>query len=151
MIIPQAIAGKLATFIRLLASDKDGEVIAAAHAICKALQTAGADIHVLAEQISKPNGNGLTEAEMKKVFDAGYVAGVSATEDKHAGTSNFLSVDGLPAWHEIARYCQQHSSRLGDKEQDFVNDMAARTVWRQPTERQEKWLKSIFFRLGGKL
>ena len=34
---------------------------------------------------------------------------------------------------------------------EFVNDMAARTVWHQPTERQEKWLKSIFFRLGGKL
>jgi hypothetical protein len=151
MTVPQAIAGKLATFIRLLASDKDGEVIAAAHAICKALQTAGADIHALAEQVTQSNGKGLTEAEMKKLFDAGYAAGVRAAENKHVGTSNFLSVDGIPAWHEIARYCQQHGSQLRDKEQKFINDMAARTVWHQPTEKQEKWLKSIFFRLGGKL
>jgi len=34
------------------------------------------------------------------------------------------------------------------KEQEFVNDIASRTVWREPTERQGKWLKSIFYRLG---
>jgi len=29
--------------------------------------------------------------------------------------------------------------------------MASRTVWREPTEKQAKWLRSIFYRLGGKL
>jgi hypothetical protein len=28
--------------------------------------------------------------------------------------------------------------------------MASRTVWREPTEKQGKWLKSIFYRLGGR-
>ena len=39
--------------------------------------------------------------------------------------------------------------RLRDKEREFVDDMAGRTVWREPTEKQGKWLKSIWFRLGG--
>jgi hypothetical protein len=39
------IAGKLATFIRLFASDKDGEVVAAVHALIRALQNAGSDLH----------------------------------------------------------------------------------------------------------
>jgi hypothetical protein len=144
------IAARVATFIRLLASDKDGEIIAAVQAIQRTLKAAGTDIHSVAERVEKPNGRGLTEAEMKKLFAAGYVAGVRAAENKHFGTGNFLRVDGLPAWHEIARYCQQHGSRLRGNEQEFVNDMAARTVWHQPTERQGKWLKSIFFKLGGR-
>jgi hypothetical protein len=149
--IPDTITSRLGILIRLLGSDKNGETIAAVRAIKRTLETAGTDFHSLAERVEKPNGRGLTEAEMKKLFDAGYEAGVRAAETKHAGASNFLSVDGMPAWHQIARYCQQHSHRLRDKEPEFVNDMAARTVWHQPTERQEKWLKSIFFRLGGKL
>jgi hypothetical protein len=51
----------------------------------------------------------------------------------------------------MARYCQQRSDRLRDREEEFVNQMASRTVWREPTERQGKWLQSIFLRLGGKL
>jgi hypothetical protein len=31
-----------------------------------------------------------------------------------------------------------------------AHDMTARTVWREPTEKQGKWLKSIYYRLGGK-
>jgi hypothetical protein len=40
---------KLGTFIRMLASERDGEVVAAARAIVRTLKAAGADIHVLAE------------------------------------------------------------------------------------------------------
>jgi hypothetical protein len=70
---------------------------------------------------------------------------------KQFNGTDFRGVDGLPNWEEMARYCQVNNSRLGDKETKFVNDMAARTVWREPTEKQAKWLKSIFLRLGGKL
>ena len=38
---------KLGTFIRMLASERDGEVVAAARAIVRTLKAAGADIHVL--------------------------------------------------------------------------------------------------------
>ena len=47
---------KLGTFIRMLASERDGEVVAAARAIVRTLKGAGADIHVLAERVEKANG-----------------------------------------------------------------------------------------------
>ena len=69
---------------------------------------------------------------------------------KHHGAADFANVAGTPPWHEIALSGQRRSSRLRAKEQEFVNDMASRTVWREPTKKQGKWLKSIFYRLGGK-
>jgi hypothetical protein len=71
---PSTLEQKLGTSIRMLASQQDGEVIAAAHAIVRILKSVGSDIHALAERIEKPNGNSLTEAEMQKLFDAGYTA-----------------------------------------------------------------------------
>ena len=61
---------KLGTFIRLLASERDGEVIAAARAIKRVLKSAGRDIHVLASHTEKMNGGGgaLSEVEMKKIL-----------------------------------------------------------------------------------
>jgi hypothetical protein len=145
------IAGKLAPLIRLLSSDQDGEALAAARAINRLLKSAGVDIHALADHVEKTNGSGLTDAEMRKLYDAGYDAGVRAIEARQHGAGDFHNVDGMPAWHEIARFCQQNSIRLRDNERTFVNDMASRTVWREPTPKQEKWLRSIFFRLGGKI
>jgi hypothetical protein len=140
---------KLGTFIRMLASERDGEVVAAARAIVRTLKAAGADIHVLAERVETANGSKLTDAEMRKLYDAGYDAGVRAAEDKYPG--DLHNVDGLPGWNEIALFCQRHSGRLRGNERNFINDMAAQTVWHEPTERQAKWLRSIFFKLGGKL
>jgi hypothetical protein len=145
------IAGKLAPLIRLLSSDQDGEALAAARAINRLLKNTGVDIHALADHVEKTNGSGLTDAEMRKLYDAGYEAGVRAAENKNHGSGDFRNVDGAPSWHEIARYCQQHCGRLRANEQQFINDMASRTVWREPTPRQEKWLRSIFFRLGGRI
>ena len=125
---------KLGTFIRMLASERDGEVVAAARAIVRTLKGAGADIHVLAERVEKANGSELTEAEMRKLYDAGYDAGVRAAEAKQHGPGDFYNVDGTPAWHEIARFCQRSRDRLREKEREFINDMASRTVWREPTE-----------------
>ena len=144
------IAARLATFVRLLSSDKDGEVVAAARAIKRALKNAGADIHALAERVEKPNGGGLTNTEMQKLYDAGYAAGLREGENKQYGAGDFHNTDGTPAWHEIARFCQQHNDRLREKEQTFI-DMASQTVWREPTEKQAKWLHSISYRLGGKI
>src|SRR5262245_16684429 len=143
------ITGKLGKMIRMLASDCDGDVIAAARAIKRTLRSEGLDIHALAEGIEDPNGGALTEAEMRKLYDAGYDAGLRAAEDKHHGAADFANVDGAPSWHEIALFCQQRDSRLRDKEREFVANIAARTVWCEPTEKQAKWLRSIFYRLRG--
>jgi hypothetical protein len=145
------IAGKIASLIRLLSSDQDGEVVGAARALVRTLKSTGADIHVLADRVEHANSGKLTDAEMQKLFDAGFQAGVHAVENKQHGSGDFHNVDGLPNWHEIARFCQQNDNRLRENERQFVSDMAARTVWREPTEKQAKWLRSIFYRLGGKI
>jgi hypothetical protein len=87
---------------------------------------------------------------MRKLYDAGYDAGLRAAEDKHYGAADFANIDGTPSRHEMALFCQQCDDRLREKERQFIHDITARTVWREPTEKQAKWLKSIFYHLGGK-
>src|SRR5262249_2741688 len=74
---------KLGMCIRMLASERDGEVIAAARAVVRTLESVGQDIHALAERMEKPNRSSLTDAEMRKLYDAGYEAGVQAVESKY--------------------------------------------------------------------
>jgi hypothetical protein len=145
MNISAPLVNKLSSLIRMLSSDRDGEVIAAARAITRTLKGADLDIHTLADRIG-----GISKADMKRLYDAGYDAGMRATENNQHGNIDFHNIDGTPAWHEIARFCQRRADRLREKEREFVNDMTARTVWREPSEKQGKWLKSIYYRLGGK-
>jgi hypothetical protein len=56
--IPAAEVYRLGKLIRLLASDKDGEVVAAARALGRSLQTVGADFHDLARMVERSNYNG---------------------------------------------------------------------------------------------
>jgi hypothetical protein len=133
--ISKAAAEKLASLVRLLASDKDGEVLGAARAINRTLKSAGTDIHALADRVELANGKQILEQDMRRIFNAGYEKGLRAAEDKHHGNGDFHNVDGMPSWHEIARWCQRHGDRLRSKEEQFINDMAARTMWREPTEK----------------
>jgi hypothetical protein len=60
-----------------------------------------------------------------------------AVEQKQFGNDDFHNVDGMPVWDVVARFCQQHRDRLHDKEREFINDMAAQTVWRKPTAKHK--------------
>jgi hypothetical protein len=140
---------KLGTFIRLLASDRDGEVVAAARAIVRTLKADGNDIHSLAERVEGASGGKLTDAEMRRLYDRGYQDGVRAAENKFHCDDDFRDANATPTWHSMATWCQRHSARLGSREREFIDQMAERTVWREPTEKQGKWLKSIWHRLGG--
>jgi len=62
----------------------------------------------------------------------------------------FHDSDGQPRWNAIALFCQNNHQRLRPSEQGFIDDMAGKTMWREPTEKQAKWLLSIFLRLGGR-
>jgi hypothetical protein len=117
------IANKLAKCIRMLSSDKTGDVIAAAQGLCRMLESVGADIHALAAIVE--HGGELNEAEMKKLYNAGHEAG----------------------YHKGVRAAE---NKLQSRESEFVDHMASLTVWREPSEKQGKWLKSIFYKLGGK-
>jgi hypothetical protein len=149
--ISAATARKLAPLVRLLSSSSDGEVLGAARAIMRTLKTAGADIHTLADHVEHANGKKILEQDMRHIFTAGYEKGVHDTEERLHGFDDFRSLDGLPSWHTMARYCQQRGDQLSDREEEFVNQMASQTVWREPSEKQAKWLKSIFLKLGGRI
>lgn len=45
------IVEKLRRCLRMLSSDRDGEVVAATRALCRTLKSAGLDIHALADSI----------------------------------------------------------------------------------------------------
>ena len=153
--LPTSTRSKLASLVRLLASDQEGEALGAARAIPRILKTEDADIHALADLIEQTDGGKLSEAEMKKLYDAGYEAGradgVRAVEAKqHHDEDGFRSVDGVPSWHAMATFCQDRSARLRGNEPDFIDDMVGWTALRQPTQRQAKWLRRIYARLGGR-
>jgi hypothetical protein len=149
--ITPATANKLAAIIRMMSSDKDGDVLNAGRAINRTLKSVGCDIHDLAEIVAHANGGKLSEVEMRKIYTAGFEAGMRKVENEQHGSGDFHNVDGTPNWNEIALFCQRNNVRLRENERQFVNDMAARTVWREPSPKQEKWLRSIFFRLGGRI
>jgi hypothetical protein len=132
----------LAKCLRMLSSPNDGDLVAAGHGIVKTLANAGCDIHDLAAAIEEPN-SGFDEAEAKKIYDAGFADGAQQTKTA-------VTVANGASYHDMALYCQQHSSSLRSNEREFINDMAAKTVWREPTEKQGAWLKSIYYKLGGR-
>jgi hypothetical protein len=85
-------AEKLQKFVKLLTSDQDGEVVAAARAICRALRNAGSDIHEFADRLR--SGARLSEAERRKIYEAGVKDGKNAS-------AKFSDVDG-PSYYEMA-------------------------------------------------
>jgi hypothetical protein len=149
-IADENIAKRVASLIRRLSSQSDGEIVATARALMRTLESAGTDIHALAGHVEKPNGNSLPKAEMKKIFDAGYAAGVQAAENRQHGSDDFSGTDGKPTWEAVALFLQRNKHRLDLKHHEFIDKVAAQTVWGdEPTERMHKYLHSLFYKLGG--
>jgi hypothetical protein len=92
------IAPKLAKLLPLLASDKDGEVVATARAIGRTLEAAGADFHDLAALISPestPQPSGRQEADdgprmSAEQWSAAIIAILDAPPYLHPGERKFL-------------------------------------------------------------
>ena len=142
-----AVRSKLASLVRLLASDRDGEVVAAARAIPRVLKAAGADIHVLAAQVEQANGKRFSEADAAEIYRRGVEDGKREAESGPMFRN--VNLDGEPSWHEIAVECAAHPNRLlHEREKQFVKDMVRRTVHGgEPTERQASWLRKIYARV----
>ena len=136
---------KIADRVRMLASDKPGEVVAAANALKLILASAGTDMNGLARAIENLGKNA---DQMKKVWDAA----VQHTENRLHGTDEFRSTDGKPTWQSVALYCQRNKHRLDTKHHNFIDKVASQTVYnREPTEPMHKYLFSLFLQLGGKI
>jgi hypothetical protein len=140
---------KIADIIRMFVSDENGDIIAAAHALKRTLASAGTDIHGLARGIENLGKNAeVSKDQMKKIWDQA----VQHTENRLHGADDFIGTDGKPTWQAVALYCQRNKHRLYPKHHDFIDKVAAQTVYDQePTERMHKYLFSLFLRLGGKI
>jgi hypothetical protein len=138
------IAPRLAALIRMLSTTHDGELIAAAKALNRALTGAGLDIHALAEIVEHPKK--FDEQDARKIYERAFELGRRKAHEELPAT--FRGV-GEPSWHEIAIECQEHAERLRPNEHEFVADMVRRTVHGgELTEKQGNWLRAIYNRGG---
>ena len=150
---PTTLEQRVAMTIRLLASDKDGEIIAAVCALKRVLESAGTDINGLANGIENLGKAEKKAAEMlaqerKKIWDTA----VQHTENRLHGADEFIDSSGKPSWQSVALYCQRNKHRLNVKHHNFIDKVASQTVYdREPTERMHKYLFSLFLQLGGKI
>ena len=141
----------IADAIRLLGSDRDGDVIAAAHGLRRLLKSANADLHDLATLVEQPQQSGITEADMKRLYQAGFDAGVAASEKQFYGDGDFRTINGSdPDWKQVSQYCYAKRDQLSAREAEFIKSVSSQLIWRPPSEKQRKWLLSILYRLGGK-
>lgn len=113
-------AVQLGKLIKLLASDKPGEVVAAAAAINRSLRSAGLDIHQLAS-----------------VVDRSVLSPQSAPDPDHD--------DDEHHWRDMRAFCAGRTQYLSDRERNFIDSLSH---WRgQPTVKQMNWLIAIAQRL----
>ena len=152
----EPVAKRIAKLFRLLASNFEGEVLSAVRRMSQQLAAEGLSFNDIAIVIENANG----EIEERKYSDTDaeiiFARGVQKGREQEARNRQpdhppeFYDADGNPRWHAVALFCQKHHQRLRPAEQEFVDDMAGNTMWREPTEKQAKWLLSIFIRLGGR-
>ena len=112
---------RLGKLIRLLSSDKPGEVVAAASAITRALSSVGLDIHAFADAVER---SPLVPGQVPP----------PPRDDSAAGD-----------WRAMRRHCADHEALMSVREREFISDIKR---WRgQLTLKQHDWLVAIYQRL----
>jgi hypothetical protein len=102
------------------------------------------DIHTLAAMIEKPTNGGVSK-EDSRVYDV-LEDGLRKAEYAQHGSDAFRNI-GDPAPHGAVLPATHRSAKSAI--------ISSSTTWRrkrrrEPTEKQGKYLKSLFFKLGGK-
>src|SRR5262245_62685737 len=147
-------AKRVAKLVRLLGSDFDGEVLAVARQMRTQLAAEGLSFNDIATVIENHNGEieerKYSDSDAEVIFARGMEKGRTEEAQRRELPPDFYDADGHPRWNEIALFCRKHVAQLrSDWEREFVTDMAGKTLWRQPSEKQAKHLIAIFIRLGG--
>jgi hypothetical protein len=149
---PCALARRISKLIRLMASNSDGEAIAAATALRRVQQTEGFSFDVLGNLIESFEDRKYTDSDIEIVFMRGEEKGRREEADKQQAPPEFYDEGGRPRWYEIAEFCKQNRDRLrSDWERNFVSDEFVANIIKfgKPTERQVPYLMAIFVKLGG--
>jgi hypothetical protein len=144
---------RIADLVRPLGSQFDGEVLNAHGALKRLLASRGVSFADLGNAIEKLETGGLEEAEVHRVFHAGYQKCLQDLARRQAEEQAVYAqrLDGSTDWGAVALYCQREMGRLNeDRHRQFVDDMASRVTWsRDPTPKQATYLLSLFRQLGG--
>jgi hypothetical protein len=143
------IAPRLADLIRRLASDHDGEVVAAWRAMIRTLKGIGADLHDVAEYIEHFGNGALSEREMLEIFDAGVKTGIEQAEQR---LHNNLGVTAqFPSARDMAMHCYQRIDQLNEWEQEFITNMVSWTRRKPLSVKQQARLEEVYLKLGGRI
>lgn len=170
--IARSLAQRVAKLVPLLASDKDGEVVAAARAIARTLGTAGTDLHDLADTLNRMQ----TVSEARPASEATTSSRTSPSpawnyanefrraepvggdpDHPNAMTRRF----GLPifrqgevgSWQEVCQHCftlnrsiaKKHGGRfLRDFEVELLNQIMRGQRW--PTNANAAWIETVVAR-----
>ena len=151
---PCILAKRIGVLVRLLGSNFDGEATGAVFGLKRLLPAEGLTFNDLAILIENCNGaieeKKYSDTDVEILFRRGEAKGRAEEANKKDLPPDFYDADGQPRWNEIALFCQKNENRLRDEwERTFVNDMAGKTVWRLPSDKQAKHLIAIFVKLGG--
>jgi hypothetical protein len=145
---------RIADLVRMFGTEHEGEALNVWTTLKRLLASQDVSFTDLGGAIERLATGDLRQDEMKRLFDAGYAKGLAdARRDQEEAQAVFgLRPDGSPDWERIALHCQREQARIDAKHHEFINDMAGRLVWgREPTERQGKYLLSLFRGLGGRI
>jgi hypothetical protein len=153
--IDKSFARKLAGTVRMLTSNKPGDVDAAKQALLRILQSASKDmIFGVAERIEtdpaeiQANGH-LNETELKQVFEAGVEHGKKLSAQAQAQTQQ--AYPQMPSAFTMAMYCLERIERLDDKHHDFIEKMARTSRRYTLSTRQQAYLEDLYLQLGGSI
>jgi hypothetical protein len=152
--INEPIAKRIATLFRQLSSEYDGHVLAAVKAMKQLFAAERLSFHDIATVIESCNGEieerKYSDSDAERIFARGMEKGRAEEAQRRDLPPEFYDADGQPRWNEIALFCRKNVAQLRSEwEREFITDMAGKTLWRQPTEKQAKHLLGIFIRLGG--
>jgi hypothetical protein len=111
------IADRLAKLVRMLTSDRDGEVVAAARSINRTLKSAGLDIHALAAAIE---GNGAGRTAPHEPAWHSVACECAARPERLWSDKERAFVADMVRWTQLGGV---------------------------PSEKQAKWLRSIYVRV----
>jgi hypothetical protein len=153
--LTESFAKRFANLFRRLSSDYEGEQLNTIAAMRRVLASEGLSFSDVAIVIENAEGaieeRKYSDSDAEIIFAKGMKCGAEKARAEAAAPPEFYDVDGRPRWNDIAMFCQRNHDRLRPQEQGFVDDMAGNTMWREPTEKQGKWLLSIFIKLGGRI
>jgi hypothetical protein len=153
--LDETITKRIGKLMRMFGSSYEPEAHTALRKMKGLLEAEGLTFNDLATVIENHQGEieerKYSDADAEIIFAKGMEKGRVEEARKKDLPPEFYDADGHPQWNAIALFCQKGVSRLRDEwERTFINDMAGKTMWREPSEKQAKHLLAIFVRLGGR-